>query len=178
MNKALKISVALVLVLQLLLPSFLLSYNKLLIDNTMKYGTEYTFLLKYIYSQRDFYDDEKYMISYEIYSGNLLLYLNDEISVDSYTDGFARVSERDPDDKSDNWFSYKSYCRNNYVSSDSFSSEDALRDVYLKLNQLDYGEKNILEDNIYLTAKVYKGMFIPTAIYLDGEKFITFSLST
>ena len=31
-------------------------------------------------------------------------------------------------------------------------------------------------DGFYVTAKVYKGLFIPTAIYYDGVKVIIFNI--
>ena len=42
-----------------------------------------------------------------------------------------------------------------------------------KVNAL-YVEDVENPDGFYMTAKVYKGIFIPTAIYFDGVEVITF----
>ena len=180
MSKRLKIFTALILAFQLLIPAFLLFYNKTIIDDTLKYGTEYVFRLEHLYSTMDFSDDEKYLIFFNIYSGNILLYVTEEISVDVNSEGFARISQRDDTASGRNWFSYKSYSKSTRISSDQFTAENGLsdRDVYLKLNQLKYNENYNIIDNAYVVARVYKGNFIPTAIYLEGEKLISISATS
>ena len=182
MNKKLKIFVALVLVLQLFIPSFLLIYNKTIIDNALKYGTDYTFRLEYAYlNQKTTASEEEYTLFYSIYSYNLLMYRTENISVTEASNGFISLTQRKTSDTGNNWFRYKNYVKNCSVSADSFSPEGELsyRDIYLLLNQerLKQDENEVFYENAYIVAKVYKGMFIPMALYLNGEKILTITIA-
>ena len=180
MNKRLKIFTALVLVLQLLIPSFILVYNKEITDNAIRNGTEYSFRLNHLYLNRSLTPEtENYSLYFHVSSGNLNFYYADEISVTVNSDGFASLSKRKNTDTGDSWFIYKSLDSTMRQSEDSFSPTEGLtyRELFLTLNQLKNEEDYTLPDRAYVTAKVYKGIFIPTAIYLDGEKILTISIT-
>ena len=180
MNKRLKIFISLVLALQLLIPSFLLLYNKEIVDNTKSLSTEYSFRLEHLYLDRRLTtEEEDYNLHFSLYGYNLLLYGIDEISVTENPDGFAFLSKRKNTDTGDSWFSYKSLSNTMMQHEDSFTPVEGLtyRELFLTLNQLKNEEDYTLPDRAYVTAKVYKGMFIPTAIYLDGEKILTISIA-
>ena len=180
MNKRLKIFTALVLVLQLLIPSFILVYNKEITDNAIRNGTEYSFRFSYFYMDRKLTaKTETYTLRYEINGYNLLLYSIDEISVTENPNGFAALSKRENSDTGDSWFRYKSLSESMFLTDDSFTPTDGLtyRDLFLLTNELKNKEKHTISDRAYVSAKVYKGMFIPDAIYLDGEKILTISIA-
>ena len=180
MNKKLKIFIALTLALQLLIPSCILVYNKEITDNAIRNGTEYSFRLNHLYLNRSLTPEtENYSLYFHISSGNFNFYYADEISVTVNPNGFASLSRRKNTDTDDCWFTYKSLCNTMTQPDDSFSPAEGLtyRELFLTLNQLKNEEDYTLPDRAYVTAKVYKGMFIPTAIYLDGEKILTISIT-
>ena len=180
MNKKLKIFIALTLALQLLIPSFILVYNKEITDNAIRNGTEYSFRLNHLYLNRSLTSEtESYTLRYEINGYNLLLYSMDEISVTENPNGFAALSKRENSDTGDSWFRYKSLSESMFLTDDCFTPAEGLtcRDLFLLTNELKNKEKHTISDRAYVTAKVYKGIFIPDAIYLDGEKILTISIT-
>ena len=163
MNKKLKIAVALVLILQLLASFSLLIYNNAVMKTTLEKGTELKFRLINIY-EHTMYTDEKLSVNFYI---DGFVYNNKNVKISSDSEGFARFyTEGGENDWINRDFVYKAQ----KLTADEISIVEPFtkEDFKVYLRRHDYS-KDIL-DHFYVTAKIYKGVFVPTAIYYDDMK--------
>ena len=185
-NKKFKLIVILVLVIQIILPAGMLGYHYSIYNYALNNTPDFKFYLSYfdLYSRGEndeiIYDDEEkndvlyFDIAYRYYDTNM--------EVVSDMNGFAVVSALQDKKLNKHWFS-----SDNYNKIGSFSqaegeftyvdTEEAKKvmsqwkDTYFD----HYGDDEIKfkgGNAVYITAKVYKGMFIPTAVYKDNVKVI------
>ncbi len=185
MNKKLKIFLALTLVIQLLVPSSLLIYQYSLLNTVKNLETEYTFEI----SSLSFDDYYVYEDSFsEISEGPLSFLLAEDwrVSADKVTpvlspqNNVLMLEKLKDGDKTDVWFYNRYYYRNRSIEPEFFSfvnEEDKgelKRDLRNEYSHFKGDEKDF--EHAYLTAKIYKGVFLPTAIYFRGEKIISIEL--
>ena len=173
-NKKLKIIIVASLILQLILPLYLLSYHYSAYDEAISQTEEFKFRLSYldIYNIYDTGDAVQHL-SFEI--KDIYDFYADDVEVTEGEDGFAEMSASINKSLNKNWFTFKYYYSSNYCNSDKYEyaeGVDVTKLIY-KVNAL-YVEDVENPDGFYMTAKVYKGIFIPTAIYFDGVEVITF----
>ncbi len=181
MNKKIKALTALVLLIQLLVPTYLLAYHHTIQKYAEEKGTEYKFRLNYVelyydnsYKNDIFSADSELILTY--YLDGLSYNIKKTAAVSVGTDGFARISRLDADKKkTDIWFN-KKYCKYNMKLTEERFTIEPGTDRNKLIQGLTYKDFNWNDSSCYLTAKVYKGIFIPTAIYYEGTKIITISL--
>ena len=179
-NKKLKIFIIGVLIIQLLLPAGLLIYQQTLNKNATESSAEFRFKLANLSIWN--YGEVTLNFSIEDISlSRLSNFYGEDIAVTVGADGIAelRIAENKKDNK--HWFSY-----DNYQKLESFSLADGefsyadspeAREIIDNWPERLYHEKDeILNyrggNTMFLTAKVYKGLFIPTAIYNEDVKII------
>ena len=185
MNKKLKLILALTLIVQLLIPAGFLYHHYTAIDYALNHSPEYKFkLLDIDFWDSDFMKDESditdHPISIEV--GGARNYYNKKIAVTVGEDGFADLAELDSQLQTSCWFDYDYYRKNSNIYQNEFSFEDGvdIKALVTEINQT-YGWASDFHENgsyAYVTAKVYRGVFIPTAIYVKGEKVITIHLDS
>lgn len=185
-NKKFKLIIILVLVIQIILPAGMLGYHysvyNYAINNTpdFKFYLTYFDLYNYGEGKEILYDDkdENDVLYFDIANR----YYRTDMEVVADMNGFAVLSAVQDKKLNKNWFSY-----DNYNKMGSFSqaegeftyveTEEAKKimsewkDRYFDI----YGTDDIEfkgGNAVYITAKVYKGMFIPTAVYRDNVKVI------
>lgn len=182
MNKKIKALVALTLIIQLLIPSYLLIYHYTVLDAAFDSETEYRFR---IYDM-DFdapplinTTDDCLGLYFDI--ENAILYNSAPIAVSTDENGQAVLSVLESKWQTDNWFDYKIYEQNSYISKVDFTFEPDIDAVVLmneiRSNFLWLNRNNKYNPGVYVTAKVHKGIFIPTAVYYGEVKVITIHLS-
>ena len=185
-NKKLKLIVILALVIQMILPAAMLGYHYSIYNYALEHTPDFKFYLSYfdlysrgendeiIYGDEDKNDVLYFDIAYRYYDTNM--------EVVSDMNGFAVLSALQDKKLNKHWFS-----SDNYNKIGSFSqaegeftyvdTEEAKKvmsqwkDTYFD----HYGDDEIKfkgGNAVYITAKVYKGMFIPTAVYRDDVKVI------
>lgn len=179
MNKKFKIMIALTLIIQLLIPVSMLCHHVTVKNITLNHSTEYKFKLL----DMDFYgynkENGEIMKDGSLYFevGGVHNYYGEKIAVTVGEDGFVDLAEPENIIKTNCWFDYY-YCNeNSHFKYGEFSFEPDVDVEQLKkeINET-YGWASNFHENgcyAYVTAKVYMGMFIPTAIYVKGEKVIT-----
>lgn len=185
-NKKLKLIIILALVIQIILPAGMLAYHYSIynyaINNTpdFKFYLTYFDLYNYGEGKEILYDDkdENDVLYFDIANR----YYRTDMEVVADMNGFAVLSAVQDKKLNKNWFSY-----DNYNKMGSFSqaegeftyvdTEEAKKimsewkDRYFDI----YGTDDIEfkgGNTVYITAKVYKGVFIPTAVYRDNVKVI------
>ncbi len=185
MNKKLKIFLAITLVLQLLFPSSLLIYQYSLLSTVKNLSTEYTFEIAHL-SFADYYVYEDSFS--EIAEGPLSFHLAEDwkVSAEKVTpvlspqNNVLSLRKLQDGDKTDVWFYNRHYYRNRIIEPEFFSfvnEEDKgglKRDLRNEYSHFKEDEETF--EHAYLTAKIYKGIFLPTAIYFRGEKIIDITL--
>lgn len=173
MNKRLKALTAVVIIIQLLIPAYLLTYHYEIRKYTEENAREYKFRLEHItphYEYDDLSAESMLMISY--YIDKMSYNYGNTAAVNVGADGFAHVTRRDADkNKTDIWIN-KKYYRNYITLSPSQYAFEASVDVDTLLQELS-DKKTDIRNTAYITAKVYKGIFIPTAIYYNEKKILT-----
>jgi hypothetical protein len=175
-NKKLKIIIIATLVLQLILPLCLLTYHYSAYDEAVSQTTEFRFPLEYI-DIYNIYDtaDSVQQIGFSI--KDIYDYYNEDIEVTVGENGFAEMSEAKNKSLNKNWFTFKYYYSSNYYTSEEYEYVEGVNktDIISRIDALRMEDIPNFED-FYLTAKVYKGLFIPTAIYYEGGKVIEFAV--
>ena len=183
MNKKFKIVVALTLIIQLLIPSYLLYHHYTVRDYALNHSPEYKFkLLDIDFWGYDFMQNESDIIDepMDIEIGGVRNHYGEKIAVTIGEDGFADLAELESQLQTSCWFDYD-YCRKNstfYENEYFFEADVDIKALVTEINNT-YGWASNFHENgsyAYVTAKVYKGVFIPTAIYVRGEKVITILL--
>ena len=184
MNKKLKIVIALTLIIQLLIPSYLLYHHYSAIDFALNHSLDYRFKLLDIglYGYDEDNDDPLEDIDLFLEIGGIHNYYGEKIAVTVGEDGFADLAELKSKKDTDCWFDYDYCYKNSNFSYGEFTFEDGV-DVKALRKEINesYAWASDLHENgsfAYVTAKVYKGVFIPTAIYVRGEKVITILLKS
>ena len=163
MNKKLKAAVALVLIIQLLVPFSLLVYNQAMTKTTLEKGTELKFrLINIIEYDRD--DTEKLYIKFYI---NGFVHNNKNVKIAADSNGFAYFYRQGGEN---DWINRDFVSKAQKLTPDEISIAEPFtqEDFRAYLRRHDYS-KDIL-DHFYITAKIYKGIFIPTAMYYDDIK--------
>ena len=174
MNKKFKIIIAAILILQIILPAGMLGYHYSAHKDAMTKSPEFNFKLEYL-DIYEIYDDgngsEK--LSFEVQE--VYDYYQSEMAVEVGDDGFAYLTDATNKILNKHWFTFKYYSNNSYHTSDDYDYVEGINpaDIIYRVNAL-YSKDVPKPDGFYMTAKVYKGIFIPTAIYLDGTKVIVF----
>ena len=185
-NKKLKLIIILVLVIQIILPAGMLGYHYSIYNYALEHTPDFKFYLSYfdlyssgendeiIYGDEDKNDVLYFDIAYRYYNTNM--------EVVSDMNGFAVVSALQNKKLNKHWFS-----SDNYNKIGSFSQAEGeftyvdteeAKKVMSEWKQTyfdHYGDDEIKfkgGNAVYITAKVYKGMFIPTAVYRDDVKVI------
>lgn len=185
-NKKLKLIIILVLVIQIILPAGMLGYHYSIYNYALNNTPDFKFYLSYfdLYSRGEndeiiYGDEDKNDV---LYFDIAYKYFNTNMEVVSDMNGFAVISALQDKKLNKHWFS-----SDNYNKIGSFSqaegeftyvdTEEAKKvmsqwkDTYFD----HYGDDEIKFNGgnaVYITAKVYKGMFIPTAVYKDNVKVI------
>ena len=185
-NKKFKLIVILVLVIQIILPAGMLGYHYSIYNYALNNTPDFKFYLSYfdLYSYGDndeiIYDDEDK--NDVLYVDIAYRYYRTDMEVVADMNGFVVISAVQDKKLNKHWFSY-----DNYNKMGSFSqaegeftyvdTEEAKKvmsqwkDTYFD----HYGDDEIKfkgGNAVYITAKVYKGVFIPTAVYKDNVKVI------
>lgn len=177
MKNKIKIFLILVLVIQLLVPSYLLVHHYSLINTAMEEKTEYLFVIDYM----EFWSDSKNYTEEYVSTLHFSIYdtaglYNERIAVSADENGIARLRALEDKKQTDIWFDYDYYEKSNSVGEGefSFTERENAPDIVKELRQryLWYNRKDENKEYVYLSAKIYKGIFIPTAIYYRGEKVI------
>ena len=174
MNKKLKFILVFILIIQILMPVGLLTYHYTLHSKVMTESPEFKFRL----DGMDIYD------IYDTGEGDENLYFDvkdifqlyhEDIAVTVGEDGYAHMELAEDKKLNKHWFTFE-YCYNkSYVNSDSYVYEEGIdiAELHRKINKI-YGKDIEKPDGFYVTAKVYRGIFIPIAIYIEDTKVISF----
>ena len=174
MNKKFKIIIAAILILQIILPAGMLGYHYSAHKDALTKSPEFKFKLEYL----DIYEifdvgngNEK--LSFEVQ--DVYTYYQSEMAVKVGEDGFAYLTDAENKIFNKHWFTFKYYSNNSYHTSNDYDYVEGINpaDIIYRVNAL-YSKDVPKPEGFYMTAKVYKGIFIPTAIYLDGNKVIVF----
>ena len=173
-NKKLKIIIIASLILQLLLPLYLLTYHYSAYDEAINETEDFRFRLEYL-NIYDIYDTGEGVQHLDFTIKDAYDYYMQDIEVTVGEDGFAELTTSKNKALNKNWFTFKYYYDSNFYSSEEYDyteGVDVTRLIYT-VNSL-YVEDVENPDGFYMTAKVYKGIFIPVAIYFDGARVIEF----
>ena len=175
-NKKLKIIIIASLILQLLLPLYLLSYHYSAYDEAVSQTEEFKFRLGYL-DIYDLYDTGEGVQHMDFRIKDIYDFYMQDIEVTVGDDGFAVMALSKDKNRNKHWFTFKYYYESNYYSSEEYDyaeGVDVTKLIYTVNSLRAEDVKN--PEGFYMTAKVYKGIFIPTAIYFDGVKVITFNV--
>ena len=185
-NKKFKLIVIIALIIQIILPAGILAYHYSIYNYALNNTPNFKFYLSYFdlysYGENDeiiYGDEEKNDV---LYFDIAYKYFNTNMEVVSDMNGFAVISALQDKKLNKHWFS-----SDNYNKIGSFSQADGeftyvdteeakkvmsqWKDTYFD----HYGDDDIRfkgGNTVYITAKVYKGVFIPTAVYRDNVKVI------
>ena len=185
-NKKFKLIVIIALIIQIILPAGILAYHYSIYNYALNNTPNFKFYLSYfdLYSYGEnneiiYGDEEKNDV---LYFDIAYKYFNTNMEVVSDMNGFAVISALQDKKLNKHWFS-----SDNYNKIGSFSQADGeftyvdteeakkvmsqWKDTYFD----HYGDDDIRfkgGNTVYITAKVYKGVFIPTAVYRDNVKVI------
>ena len=185
-NKKFKLIVIIALIIQIILPAGMLGYHYSIYNYALNNTPDFKFYLSYFdlysYGENDeiIYGDENK--NDVLYFDIAYKYFNTNMEVVSDMNGFAVISALQDKKLNKHWFS-----SDNYNKIGSFSQADGeftyvdteeakkvmsqWKDTYFD----HYGDDDIRfkgGNAVYITAKVYKGVFIPTAVYRDNVKVI------
>ena len=175
-NKKLKIIITATLVLQLILPLYLLAYHYSAYDEAVNQTEDFSFRLEYL-DIYDIYDTGEGVQNLNFEIKDIYDYYGEDIEVTVGEDGFAEMSGAKNKALNKHWFTFKYYYESNDFTSEEYEyteGTDVTRLIY-DVNSL-HAENVKNPEGFYMTAKVYKGIFIPTAIYFDGEMVISFHI--
>ena len=185
-NKKLKLIIILVLVIQIILPAGMLGYHYSVYNYALEHTPDFKFYLSYfdLYSYGDndeiIYDNEDkndvlyFDIAYRYYREDMF------VTVDE--NGFAKISNAQNKKNNKHWFSFDNYNKMGSFSQAegefTYVDTEEAKKIMSEWKQRYYDHYGYAEievyqaDSLYITAKVYKGVFIPTAVYKDNVKVI------
>lgn len=179
MTQKTKIFIALTLVIQLLFPTGLLVHRHTVLKEALATEDEYIFELSELrlvvpntaYPSADSCEAFWFSIN-DVYA-----YSAAKIAVSVGADGLAVVSELDRKKDTDCWFSYDYYNKNSNFEKGEFTiiTTDFRQLRSEIISEYSIFNKNAEEKPAYVTAKIHNGVFLPTAIYFNGEKIIDIS---
>ena len=184
MNKKLRIFLVITLVIQLLVPSFLLIYHYSVQNTARGLETEYKFELDslivdhyYDIKSETPSDSPDAPLSFDIY--DIRSWGNSRHTVRTTPKNSVIGIERlkgSPD--TDTWFYGKCFRDISEISPENYSFADGIdvSAVRADIRQEYYFGIRGEREPAYLTAKIYKGVIIPTSIYFRGEKIIDINL--
>lgn len=184
MKKKIKLCLIFTLILQLLIPSYLLINHYTCEKKALESEKEYLFLL----SDITFFTDRRGSIteceSFHFFIDQAYNFYNSKIAVTETDNGIAVLEEKTTG--TDIWFDYNHYKKKQDIYSDSFTFEndsailDTIREIETeyssKWSYSDFEEiiqPETQEKKAFISAKVYKGIFIPTAVYFGTQKILT-----
>ena len=186
-NKKFKLIIILVLVIQIILPAGMLGYHYSIYNYALNNTPDFKFYLSYfdLYSRDDnngithnFSESENDIFHFDI----AYRYYREDMAVAADANGFAVVSEIENKKLNKHWFSFSNYNKMGAFSQAdgkfTYVDTEEAKKVMSEWKQTyfdHYGYDEIefyKSDSVYLTAKVYKGIFIPTAVYKDNVKVI------
>lgn len=177
MNKATKILLSLTLVIQLLIPGYLLFHHYSLINTAMETEAQYRFRLSSLSFSYPAGKDTAEAVEAVFFEIENLFYLYDKkITVSVDDNGIALTKEAD-DTAGACWFHYDYYIKNSEIYKNNFTFEpdvnvrDLINEVRKEYSWFNRNDENRIY--AYVTAKIHKGIFIPTAIYFGDTKIIT-----
>lgn len=186
MNKKLKAFISLAIVIQLLVPSFLLVHHYSVLSTAKQLETEYTFEISRIYFNNYYFDYTEGAATLkqdgpmEFDTDAVISWGNKKIKViASPQNNVIDTQELKSGETADSWFYSKYYRQNSVIDAEKYSFEPGVNGEEIKaVLRREYSILKDKEDRepAYLTAKIYKGLFLPTAIYFKGEKIIDINL--
>ena len=187
MNKKLRLFVIIALVIQIILPAGLLGYHYHIYNYALNNTPDFKFYLSYfdLYSRDgdngityNFSESGKDVFHFSIAHR----YRNTNMEVVADMNGFVVLSALQNKRLNKHWFSYKNYNKIGAFSQAAgdftYVDTEEARKVMTEwkeryFDHFDFAEIEVYKsDSLYITAKVYKGMFIPTAVYKDNVKVI------
>ena len=189
-NKNLKIFIIVVLLVQIILPAGLLGYHYSLynyaLNNTPDFKLQVSWLDLHSYGENGEILYNNHGNSEEVlYIDIADTYYNKDTAVTTGPDGFAVLTEVQNKKLNKYWFSYENYCKLGSFSKEEGEFEyvdtpEAQKIIsewigyyqYYEWDGIDYKGGN----TVYITAKVYKGIFIPIAVYKDDVKIIELTI--
>lgn len=177
-NKKLRLFIIAVLVLQLLMPAGTLWYHYSQYDNAMKESPEFKFRINYMYIWG--YEESGENLQLEL-EGTYYSSRHEAKAVTVGADGFAIISKAENKKLNKHWFWLDNYRKltSYHENEGEFTYVDtpeanAVMDKWRNNPHNDLGE--VLDyqggNTMYVTAKVYKGLIIPTAVYNLDVKII------
>lgn len=145
------------LLIQAAIPAYLLYDNYSRRAFALENSIDYKFKLSYVMAYGGWFE-------FPI-DDAALPYGTKTVSVSIGDDGFGKVQEYD--NEGDCWVKCKTYLKATQVKIDEAIFEEGVSttDIRKAIKQ---------EDTCYLTAKVYKGVFIPTGIYIGEKRVVSF----
>lgn len=178
MTRKAKVLLILTLIIQLIIPAYLLSHHYSVTNTALESATEYRFRINSI--DFGYYKDEyNNFVCDEIrfYVEEIDGLRNKKIAVSLNENGLPVVEELEDKKQTDIWFDYDYYKQSRELSADdiTFSPDSSATDIIRKISR-EYSWFNRNDEYktyAYVTAKIYKGVFIPTAIYFNGVEVIT-----
>lgn len=174
MNKKLRIFVIVTLIIQLLLPLCLMCSHYSDYNYAMTESPEFKFRLEYI-NVYDIYNsgegDER--LDFDVL--DLFRFYQEDIAVTVGSDGFVIMSHPENKRLNKHWFTFKYCYSTSQLNSGNYIYEAGvdIAELHRKINRT-YSKDVEKPEGFYITAKVYKGVFIPIAIYIEDQKVITF----
>ena len=178
MTRKAKVFLCFALIIQLLIPAYLLSHHYSINNTALESATEYRFRINNI--DFDYYtdNDNNYVctgITFRVEEIDGLY--NRKIAVSLNENSMPVLEELKDKNQTDIWFDYDYYRQSRELTADefTFAPDRNVRDIIRKISS-EYSWFNRKDENktyAYVTAKIYKGVFIPTAIYFNGIEVIT-----
>lgn len=184
MNKKLKVFLALTLVIQLFVPVFLLAYHHSLLSTAKSLDTEYSFELDAIFL--DYYYDFKAEnpterknapLTFNIYE--IASWGNSRYTVRATPkNNVIGINKTDSVADTDTWFYGRYFDEICKIEYGKYSFSEGVDGAEIRAQLRTEYNVNLRGDRepAYLTAKIYKGVIIPTSIYFRGEKIIDINL--
>lgn len=178
MTRKAKVLLILTLIIQLIIPAYLLSHHYSVTNSALTSATEYRFRINSI--DFGYYKDEdNNFVCDEIrfYVEEIDGLRNKKIAVSLNENGLPVLEELKDKKQTDIWFDYDYYKQSRELSADdiTFSPDRNMTEIIADIRS-EYSWFNRKDENktyAYVTAKIYKGVFIPTAIYFNGIEVIT-----
>ncbi|MBR3976042.1 MAG: hypothetical protein IKJ88_09315 [Clostridia bacterium] len=178
MTRKAKVLLILTLIIQLIIPAYLLSHHYSVTNSALMSATEYRFRINSI--DFGYYKDEdNNFVCDEIrfYVEEIDGLRNKKIAVSLNENGLPVLEELKDKKQTDIWFDYDYYKQIRELSADdiTFSPNRNMTEIIADIRS-EYSWFNRKDENktyAYVTAKIYKGVFIPTAIYFNGIEVIT-----
>lgn len=177
MTRKIKAFLALTLIIQLLIPAYLLIHHYSVTNTALESATEYRFRINSmhfdIFSDVDVYECKEISFSVEEIVG----FYNQKIAVSLNENGMPVLEELKDKKQTDIWFDYDYYRQKTNLYTEDITFSDGI-DIQSTIRKIKseyswFNRKDEYKTYAYLTAKIYKGVFIPTAIYFNGIKVIT-----